>query len=232
MDTPIPVYGFLLHWFLRDHIGSYSASASLTVTVTATWVPDPNLPTDPSPPSVWLCESGRSEWSCGGANASGSAVDGLGSEYTPGPGPFTFGTGVGGVADSATATASVPPAYWHKYSVSGGTVTLPTRTLTANSNSSGYSYYGDNLSAWIDDYTVSVHAQPYNFYRAPGQSHIYSDGSLVFVYDWLSASGNKNDLTSCYWHEYVTYPGPVSTIAAPNRYYPPKPPFDSESDVH
>lgn len=80
-------------------------------------------------------------------------------------------------------------------------------------------------------YSVSVHAQPYNFHRVVGAGSINTDGSLTFVYDWSSTSGNKNDLTSCYWHEYVTYPGPVGTDAVPNKYYPPNPPFASQVGV-
>jgi len=111
--------------------------------------------------------------------------------------------------------------------VSGGKATLPTRTLRAEADATTkYIPNGDMCMAYIDYYNVNVHPTPYNFHKVPGAGFIGADGSLTFVYDWSSTSGSKNDLTSCFWHEYVTYPGTVGTAANPSKYYPPNPPFN------
>lgn len=121
-----------------------------------------------------------------------------------------------------------PPPHWKKYSVSGGSVTLPARTLTAEADFPSSSAFpnGGLCVAHIDSYNVTVHPQPYNFHKVVGQGLIGVDGTLKFVYDWSSTSGNKDNLTTCFWHEYVTYPGPVGTATNPNKYDPPNPPFN------
>jgi len=187
---------------------SVSDTATLTVTVTATWQSDPNLPSDPAPPKVWLCESAQANWSEG---HSGSAADGLSDPYqaqVPGP---------GGASSSDTAPAAIPPTHWTLKTVSGGTVTLPTRTPTAEADFSPTTSrpYGDFCTAHIASYSVTVHPQPYNFHQTLGQDN--GDGTISFQYAWLSTSGGRiTDLTSCYLHERVTYPGG-------NPYYPPLP---------
>jgi hypothetical protein len=196
---------------------SVSDVVTISVTVTATWThgtgqDDTN---DPAPPSVWLCESAGSEWTQG---SSGSASDGLGDPYTPGnPG--------------GSSTTSVPFAHWKSYGVSGGAVTLATRTLKAEGDFpvTQANPYGNNCFAYIDSYTVTVHPQPYNFYRIPGSSSKGKDGSIGWTYGYSSTDGNTSDLTTCYWHEYLTYQGPIGTLTSPNPYYPPDPPFNYPS---
>jgi len=203
---------------------SISDVATISVTVTATWQPDPNLPSDPAPPSVWLCESASAEWTY---ESSGSADDGFGDAAVP----HSDGS-PGGISFTATSNSGPlvpqPPPHWKKYPVSGGTVTLPTRTLKAESDFTPTQSmpYGDNCYAFVDGYNVTVHATPYNFQKVVGGGNIGFDGTLSFTYDWLSTTGNKNDLIDCFWHEYVTYPGPVGTADFPNKYYPQNPPFD------
>jgi len=180
-----------------------SAVASINVTVTATWQPDPALPSDPAPPSVWLCESTSTRWTYG---HSGKASDGLGPEYKLDPNG-------GGYANSSDAPASPvgsPPPYWKKWTVSGGTVTLPARTLSAEADSPITNDFpdGDLCDAYVESYSVTVHPQPYNWHVTNGQGQVNSDGTLYYVFDYSSTDGNKADLTSCYEHERVTYQGP------------------------
>jgi len=195
-----------------------STVASIKVTVTATWKPDTTLPSDPAPPYVWLCESSRVDWSSG---HSGTLQDGFGD-------PAVTNQGTSGQTASTSPGTSLPPAHWTKVTVSGGTAKLPERTLSAESDSpvSADFPHGDLCVAHIDDYSVTVHATPYNFKKVVGGGNIGFDGTLSFTYDWLSTDGNRNDLTTCYWREYVTYPGPVGTAANPNQFYPQNPPFN------
>jgi hypothetical protein len=182
-----------------------SISVTLSVTVKATWIPATgiNSTTDPPPPSVWVCESSKTDWGDSPSNT-GTCSDGLGPEYTPGNGS--------GVADSSTAPKSLPPAYWTQMTVSGGVITLPTRTMTASS--SFPEYLSAAAGAHVDSYSVTIHAQPYNFHITSDSAN--SNGTLSFMYDWSSTDGNVANLTSCYWHQYVTYPGA-------NPYIPPLP---------
>jgi len=112
--------------------------------------------------------------------------------------------------------------------VSGSSVTLPTRTLKAESDFAPTQArpYGDNCYAFVGGYNVTVHPTPYNFHKVVGGGNIGFDGTLSFTYDWSSTSGKKDDLVTCFWHEYVTYPGTVGTAEYPNKYYPQNPPFD------
>lgn len=190
--------------------------ATITVTVTATWTPSSGqtAATDPPPPSVWLYESAQAEWTYG--MSGGSADDGLGEKTTG----STYG---GGYASSGNAPPSTPPAHWKSYPVTGGKVTLPTRTLRAEGDSVATAQMpnGDECIAQIDSYTVNVHAQPYNWHITDVVNN--NDGSLTYYYDWLSTSGRKADLTNCYMHEYVTYPGTQGTAQFPLDYTMPAP---------
>ncbi len=206
---------------------SVSDTATLTVTVTATWQSDPNLPSDPAPPKVWLCESAQANWSEG---HSGSAADGLSDPYqaqVPGP---------GGASSSDTAPAAIPPTHWTLKTVSGGTVTLPTRTLTAEADFSPTTSrpYGDFCTAQIASYSVTVHPQPYNYRRTP-----FSDitpptsvnataGALQFHYSWSSTDGNIANLTTISVHENVDAP-PSPSVKDSNgnpSFAPDYPPFN------
>jgi len=205
---------------------SESDVATITVTVTATWTHGTGQDdtSDPAPPNVWLCESASAAWTMG---SSGSADDGFGDAAVP------YSDGSPG-AISFTATSNPPPyvpqppPHWKEYAVSGNSVTLPTRTLSAEGDFSPTQDrpYGDNCYAYVNGYSVTVHATPYNFKKVVGGGNIGFDGTLSFTYDWLSTTGNKNDLIDCFWHEYVTYSGPVGTADFPNKYYPQNPPFD------
>lgn len=144
-----------------------SLVATITVTVTATWThgTGQNDTNDPAPPNVWLCESARTNWT-GSYQATGVCHNGLGSaDIEPGG---------SGSSDSATAPVTVPPAYWKKYTVTGNAVTLLPRTLSAEADSS--LPYGDDFQVDVDSYTITVHAQPYNWHitnvtRGPAPSH-------------------------------------------------------------
>ena len=216
------VGGFSLYSTFGGSTPYYSAvnaTATIAVQVTATWVPatGQTMTSDPPPPTVWLCENGRTDWSLTEAPvvATGSCNDGLGPEDVE--------SSSSGLAASSNAPPTLPPAYWTNVTVVNGVATLPKRTLTAtvNTTQSQAGYF----AVHVDNYSVSVHPQPYNFKRVVGGGVIGLDGTLSFTYDWLSTSGSKDDLTSCFWHEYVTYPGPIGTIANPNKYYPSNPPF-------
>ena len=189
--------------------GSSSASVTVTMTATvkATWTHATGQTdtTDPSPTSVWVCESAKAEWS-GSVQSTGQCSDGLGGENAPGA------TANSGVADTSTAPKTTPPAYWTQMPVSGGIVTLPKRTLTAGG--SFPTMRGGAVTGTIDNYTVTIHAQPYNYHKTRQTDN--KNGTISFTYDWLSTTGNKSDLTDCYSHERVTYPGS-------NPYVPPAP---------
>lgn len=196
-----------------------SLVAQITVTVTATWQPDTTLPSDPAPPSVWLCESSRVDWTYA---SSGILQDGFGD-------PAVNNQGTSGQTASTSPGTSTPPAHWTKVSVSGGTAKLPERTLSAEADSP--TSYGNTCAAHIDDYSVTVHAQPYNFTQATpttgndGTGH--SNGTYITRYTWGSTDGNLGDLSSCTEYEIVTYPGTQGTATSPTAYIPPNPPFDA-----
>lgn len=199
--------------------GSDYANSSVTtvnVTVTATWKADGGQDDTP-PPDVWLCESASADWSYG---RSGTADDGFGD--APVPRSAFPGGAISFTASSYTSpdpgVPPPPPPHWKKYPVSGGSVTLPKRTLTAEADYPDmYGDYGRNCYANVDSYTVTVHPQPYN-YRMTSHSDDGS-GDLSFTYDWSSTSGNKGNLTDCYAHERVSYNG----ATGPHSYYPPNP---------
>lgn len=182
-----------------------SATATITATVTATWVSatGQTTATDPAPPSVWLCEGGSVGW-VSTASGPGSGDDGLGET-----GSTTYEQM--GSVNSGSAPASVPPAHWTKYAVSGGVVHLPPRTLTATS--SVPQFLGGRADAWVYSYSVTVHAQPYNFRQTTGTDNL--DGTISFTYGWQSTSGSIADLITCYLHERVTYPGSNNSYVAP-----------------
>ena len=203
-------------------------TVSVTVTVKATWNPGPS--NDPAPPAVWLCESASAEWSAG---SSGSASDGLGPEYKLNPSG-------GGIASSADAPASTPPAYWKKYAVSGGSVTLPGRTLKAEADFPPTTSwpYGNTCAAFVDSYKVTIHAQPYGWYNAgwsangtdPDNTTPWNsaNGTLSFRYKWYSTDGNLAHLAGIDIYEYVDYTGNSGRFtnhAPPNYYYPTNPPI-------
>ena len=191
-----------------DYANSYVAT--LTTTVTATWKPDGGED-DTAPTDVWLCESSSADWSEG---QYGSADDGFGDAAVPNGGGARGATSVTASSNPTPPYIPAPPPHWKKYPVSGGSVTLPARTLTAEGdfpNSSQFPY-GGLCAARIDSYNVTVHPTPYNFHQTLGQDNL--DGTISFTYAWSSTSGHITDLKSCYLHERVSYNGA-------NPFYPP-----------
>ncbi len=199
------------------HGTSASGTVNLTfaVKITGTW-----QGTDPAPPSVEVIES-----------ASATASPSLTPVNYNGAGKAIVTASVNNGLESAPAgslvavtPSAVPPA--HLKTFTGSTWSI-TRTF-AVSVSATYNSSSDPLviltmrnyacRASLDSYNIQIHAQPYNFHRVPGKSVKGYDGTIGWTYGYSSTSGSTKDLTTCYWHEYVTYPGLVGTIAAPNKY--------------
>ena len=229
----IPSYGYPI-----IQPGSYGPGATvsrdvnITVTITGKWIPDPNLASDPAPTSVWLIESSSAEWEAkyidrdGTHAGSSSGSNDLGDKPVP---TIVNGVTVGGYVDSKNAPVTTPPAHWFVQKVNGNSFTLPLHTFTAKgsftiptSSSGGTVSFG----ARFDGYTLSVHAQPYNF-RQVGDPIDSDNGTVTFNYAWSSTSGALTgiDNTTCAVYEIVTYPGTPGTLANPVAYVPPNPPF-------
>jgi len=192
-----------------------TASANLQVTVTGTWTSDSNSD-NTAPPGVWLSESSTASATCtnAGVMQAGSADDGWGDP----------------VAQSGSQMGTSAPAFGQQYVKQPGGSFTASLTLSASASGTQGMYQGSGgASASVGPITIAIHAQPYNFHRVPGQSVLGNDGTIGWTYGYSSTDGNTNDLTSCYWHEYLTYQGPVGTLAQPNKYYPPDPPFDYPS---
>ena len=217
----------------------WTGDISIQETVTLTWMPasGQTAATDPAPPSVMLIESSSASWTAQVYDShavysagTGKADDGI---QDPEVDHSAYGATQGGVSSSANnANMSVPPVHWTSYPVSGGVLTLPKRSLTAHASVTSPTGGGaTDFACSVGTYTVAIHPQPYNFHKVPGQGSVNPDGSLKFVYDWSSTTGSKDDLSSCFWHERVTYQGAVGTAAQPNKYYPPDPPFDFPNGV-
>jgi len=199
---------------------SGSCSATVNAKVTLTWVADPA--SDPAPTQVWIVETAAASAYAIGTGPTSQASDGLpGDSYVKDPPGYHLDGG------SMVTPSGLPGGgRLTKLTVSNGSVSF-NHALSASSSS------GESQSDAVDDqdnaylsYTLTVHATPYNFKKVVGGGNIGFDGTLSFTYDWLSTDGNRNDLTTCYWREYVTYPGPVGTAANPNQFYPQNPPFN------
>ena len=151
----------------------------------------------------------------------GSGSDGLGETKSE-------ATSESGYVSDTDAPVSVPPAHWKEYAVSNGAAQLPTRTLTAIGTMP--QYLSGGASAYVDSYSVTVHAQPYNFRRTyysnqnPPASVVATDGDLQFHYSWSSTSGLQSDLSNIEIHEAVDAPSsPTTTINGTACYLPPLP---------
>ena len=207
--------------------------------VTFTWHPDPNLPSDPPPPNVLVLEGATAFWSSNSGDAmhagsiSGSAANGLGDTlYNPpnnpqgNPPPAVIqtanqGVGYSGPQPNQSYPSPTPALVQHFTScpVVNGIVTMSQRTVTADANTTSPNwYYGAHASV---SYGAYIQPQPYNWHITRVVDN--GNGMLTFYYDWLSTSGNKADLTTCFEHEYVTYPGPVGTALFPLSYTMPDP---------
>ncbi|MDQ2798238.1 MAG: hypothetical protein M3Y13_01170, partial [Armatimonadota bacterium] len=210
----------------RQENGGSGSGCSITVIghvqVTFTWVPAAGLTmtTDPPPPNVLVLETANTGWSASAGDSQhsgtfgGSASDGLGDAEVDLPSQQTSSSGTGySDTPSNYDPNSLIGEHLTSFPASSGTVTIPQRTFksTATTTISNW-YYG--ASAGFGSYTAAIHPQPYDYHQTLGQDN--GDGTISFKYAWLSTTGNVPDLTSCYLHERVTYPGG-------NPYYPPLP---------
>ena len=226
---------------------STSSSTTISVTVTATWKSDPNLSSDPAPPEVWLCESSSAKWTY---QPSGSADDGFGDAAVP----LANGS-PGGTSFTATSNppslVPQPPPHWKKYTVSGSSVTLPTRTLKAESDfvPTPTRSYGDNCYAFVNGYNVTVHPQPYNF-RSGGYTDVNGtqhiavaqnnpNATLALSYLWSSTDGTRANLGSSTISENLTWdsnPSGVGSFGTDQNggkvYIPPSPPVGVDAQNH
>ena len=229
--------GFPAYVVDRANNGPSGSGCSITLVVsgqvTFTWQPDPNLPSDPPPDNVLVQESATAFWSANSGDSrhhgghTGSALNGLmDAEYNPPAMQLRDSSnGYSGPPPDQSYPSPVPALVSHfkSYPSGSGTVTVDNRTVTANAVATASSwYYGAHVSV---SYSASIHPQPYNWHITKVTDN--GSGMLTFYYDWLSTDGNKADLTTCYSHEYVTYPGPVGTAAFPLSYTMPAP-FDGQ----
>ena len=199
-------------------------TVSIQAVITITWVhgtgqSDAN---DPAPPSVMLIESSSAQWvaeyedGTPGMNyGSGGASDGL-APADPAVPSYYGGVQSGGISTSANdANVSVPPPHYITVAVNNDVVTL-NRTFSASASAAlpnDGSQGAMNVGCAFGGYTVQIHAQPYNFHKTTSADN--GDGTLSFTYDWYSTTGYKSDLTTCYTHERVTYPGSSNPYVAP-----------------
>lgn len=190
-----------------------------TIKITATWVADPSLPSDPAPDDVWLIEQSNVSWAAGTSigfvppTFSGSCTDALGD---PDVEHAKDGSSSNGTAPAPTPPD--PPVGWKKYHVdsSSGTPTITIEhSLSVHASATSSTPGSCRVSCNLGSYSISIHATPYNFHHTTVTDS--GNGELVFKYTWSSTSGNTGDLGSCYWHERVTYDGDF------NPYYPPAP---------
>lgn len=223
-----------------------SSNTTITVTVKDTWTPDGGED-DTAPPSVWLCESASAEWNY---EASGSADDGFGDAAVPLPSGSPGGISFTATSNPPGPLVPQPPPHWKKYTVSGGSVTLPTRTLSAESDFTPTQArpYGDNCYAFVDGYTVTVHPQPYNFrsggYTDANGTHVAvaqnnPNATLALSYLWSSTDGTRAHLGSSTISENLTWdsnPSGVGSFGTDQNgnkvYIPPSPPVGVDSQNH
>ena len=179
---------------------TYSATATLTIVLTGTWTADTNSDNTPPPTLMFGVSSSADGYSAtnGGPLQAGQANDGFGD-------PFDPKAQYPGTSDTQAARFK---------SLDPKTLSL-TLTLTASATGGTGARGGGGVNASIGTVTLGIHAQPYNFHKISQTDN--HDGTISFVYDWLSTTGNKADLTSCYSHERVTYPGATRA----GSYFPP-----------
>ena len=217
---------------------------------------------DPPPTSVWVVETSSASW--GGLIAgmsgvgdnvvrrpgsgvrpadappppnytySGSASDGLGDPEIKSPAdgpPYISGSSV----TSNPQNLAPPPTGWAKCAVANGQITLTMpRSLSADATASGKTPGQVGVSCGLGPYTITVHAQPYNFTQVSAKTGNNgaggSDGTYITKYTWSSTNGSLSDLSSCTEYEVVTYPGTQGTATSPTAYLPLNPPFNSSWD--
>ncbi len=168
-----------------------ATDAKLMVTVKGTWTADGKTDDTP-PPGVLLSVSTvaqASGQSNGGASQPGSADDGYGDP----------------VAQSGSSLGTSAPSPSPKFVSESGSSFTVSLSLSASFSATLGPNGGSGSAASVGPITISVHAQPYNFHKTSGIDE--GDGTLLFTYGWSSSDGNISDLTSCFMHERVTYPG-------------------------
>lgn len=202
---------------------SCDAAVNLSVTITGSW-----QGTSPPPPSVKIIETGNASY-----NGSGnSGVSGVLNDGVSDP-PVT--TSTSGIAQTPAAT---PPPH---ITVETGSPWTITRTFSASGHAQTtapqFGGSGCSINASINSYTVTVHAQPYNFHQTYVGDN--GNGTLSFTYQWLSTDGKLGDIgAGCVVHEFVTYSGPDPFVfpapftgASPNPTVLPDPPQPGSAGV-
>ena len=175
-----------------------TAAANLSVTVTGTWTNDTNSD-NTAPPSILYSVSSTAN---ANSNTNGGPVQ---------PGTANDGYADGAPPGSPIGTSATPGI---KYVAGSGSFTI-SLTLSASASGNAGPNGGGGANASVGPITIGVHAQPYNYHKTSQSDN--KNGTISFTYDWLSTTGNKADLTSCSWHENVTYPG----ATGPRSYFPP-----------
>lgn len=191
------------------------ANASLSVTVKGAWTADANSDNTVPPSVLFSVNSSAQAYynNSGGPVLPGQANDGYSDPVAQ----------TGSLSQIGVSTTPTPAKF---VSSQSGSVSI-TVTLSASATGTpGFFQGGGQAEANVGPVTIAVHAQPYNFRRIPGAGVIGTNGEIDWAYAYSSTDDNPSDLTSCTWHEHLTYPGgQVGTQAAPNKYYPPSPPF-------
>ena len=166
---------------------------------------------DPAPTSVMLIESSSASWTAQVYNSqavyaagTGQADDGIKDSEVD---HSAYGAEQGGISTSANnASTSVPPPHWTSYAVSNGVLTLPQRTLIAEASVTSPAGGGaTDFACSVGTYTIQIHPQPYSWHQTNEVDN--QNGTLSFTYGWLSTTGDITNLTTCFEHERVTYPG-------------------------
>ena len=204
-------------------------TATVNVQVTFTWHADTNLPSDPPPPNVLVLETAGAAWVANAGDAqhpgtfTGSAKNDLGDpEALSQSSPYSE-TGVSQSLVNYDQN-NLKGEHLTSYPASGGTVTIPKRTLTATATTTfpvdGQWYYGASVGV---NYSAKIHPQPYNLRRqnfSGDTTSVHIDnGLLTFHYVWSSTSGSLSDLNGETIHENVACS--VQTDNPPFLWQPP-----------
>jgi hypothetical protein len=174
-----------------------AAAASITATVTGTWVPDSTLPSDPAPSTATLTETST-------ATAYQSYTNG-GQDAVTTPGPASDGLDTDDLQDPGTGT--VHGTEYTEVTATGGVFTVPVHLTASSGTTSGTNGFdgdGDyytgsaNCSASVGAFTVSTLVPEI---ALSGTSVDPSDGSiniLIGQYCGASLAGVPSDCTITY----------------------------------
>ena len=174
-----------------------SGTTTATITITYYWMhADPNNPgADPAPQYIDILETGSGNWSAitplNASAPSGTGSDGLGNSEVDTNSPI-------GTPPQSTQYQGASSGVRAKHLTVTSAKATDTITLTASCTDPYATGQGLSLSA-----AMAPRAVPVNFTQTSGTAN--ADGSLSFMYSWQSSSGNLDDLTNYYVHEYVTY---------------------------